>query len=84
MNHYQGGSYCIGHSFNPEQDLEDWNEVNVEFNGAEWNNTGHTFFPSTHYIRILFMINYNSGHPHYHIHNPNAQVQIRNIRWEAL
>ena len=33
----------------------------------------------TKYVRVLAMLNYNSGHPHFQIEDKNTEIDIKDI-----
>jgi hypothetical protein len=67
VNHIEKGSYVICDTFNSSE--LDWKEIRTQIVGRDWNNSGHNFLHSTRYVRLLGMLNYNSGHPDYFIEN---------------
>ncbi len=67
VNHIEQGSYAICETFNSVE--VDWKQVRAEIEDKLWKNSGRNFLYGTRYIRLLFMLNYNSGHPDYFIEN---------------
>ena len=35
----------------------------------------------TSFIRIVLLVNYNSGHPDFQVEKKDAEVDIRDIQW---
>jgi hypothetical protein len=61
MNHVEEGSYVICQTY--KEAVYEWREVCCKISGVEWRNSGCNLLLGTKYVRILAMLNYNSGHP---------------------
>ena len=79
MNHYQGGTYSIGGTYSGKQ--PEWKKVELSYKGEGRSNNGSEFLIGTAFIRIVLLINYNSGYPEFKIEKKNAEVDIRELEW---
>jgi hypothetical protein len=75
MNHHQGGTYSIGGTFEGCQ--ANWKQIEVLFQGEGRENGGKEFLVGTKFVRIVMLVNYNSGHPDYRVVRKDAEVDFR-------
>jgi hypothetical protein len=61
MNHYQGGTYAIGGTFKGVE--QTWKKVQMNYKDEGRSNSGQEFLVGTKWVRIVLLVNYNSGFP---------------------
>lgn len=79
INHYEGGTYAIGKTESGAQ--PEWKTVEFSYKGFERGNSGKEFMLGTKWIRVVLMLNYNSGYPDFKVENVGAEVDLRDIQW---
>lgn len=79
MNHFQGGTYAIGPTLKGKQ--ENWTNVEVAYKGEGRTNNGSEFLLGTKEVRIVLLVNYNSGFPDFKVEKKEAEVEIKNVSW---